>query len=67
MGDSQIDFAAEGLLDGLEGKQRAERLVLLQELAAEGVPLSELRRSTASGTIVYLPADRVLVSDRRYT
>jgi len=67
MGDAQIDFAAEGLLDGLEGKQRAERIVLLEELVAEGVPLSELRRSTASGTIIYLPADRVIVDDRRYT
>jgi adenylate cyclase len=67
MGDAQIDFAAEGLLDGLEGKQRAERIVLLQELVAEGVPLSELRRSTASGTILYLPADRVIVNARRYT
>jgi adenylate cyclase len=62
-----IDFAAEGLLDGLEGKQRAERLVLLQELALEGVPLSELRRTTASGTIMYLPADRVIGSRDRYT
>jgi adenylate cyclase len=62
-----IDFAAEGLLDGLEGKQRAERLILLQELVAQGVPLSELRRSTAMGTIVYLPADRVIVSSERYT
>ena len=62
-----IDFAAEGLLEGLEGKQRAERLILLQELVAQGVPLSELRRSTASGTIVYLPADRVIVSPERYT
>jgi adenylate cyclase len=62
-----IDFAAEGLLDGLEGKQRAERLVLLQELVAQGVPLSELRRTTASGTILYLPADRVIVSADRYT
>jgi adenylate cyclase len=62
-----IDFAAEGLLDGLEGKQRAERLILLEELVAQGVPLSELRRSTAMGTIVYLPADRVLVSSERYT
>src|SRR5947209_6211943 len=67
MADAQIDFAAEGLLDGLEGKQRAERLVLLQELIAQGVPLSELHRTTAAGTIVYLPADRVIVSERRYT
>jgi adenylate cyclase len=62
-----IDFAAEGLLDGLEDKQRSERLVLLQELAADGVPLSELRRATDTGTIMYLPADRALVSPERYT
>jgi adenylate cyclase len=67
MGSENIDFAAEGLLDGLEGKQRAERLVLLQELVAQGVPLAELRRSTATGTVMYLPADRVIVSGERYT
>ena len=44
-----IDFAAEGLLDGLEGEQRAERLSLLEQFAAEGVPLAELRRTTAAG------------------
>ena len=67
MGDEQIDFAAEGLLDGLEGSQRTERLALLTQLAADGVPLSELRRSTAAGTIMYLPADRVIVGSERYT
>jgi adenylate cyclase len=65
-GQPGIDFAAEGLLDGLEGKQRSERLVLLQELVAEGVPLAELRRSTAMGTIMYLPADHVIGSSDRY-
>jgi adenylate cyclase len=67
MGDEQIDFAAERLLDGLEGSQRTERLALLTQLAADGVPLSELRRSTAAGTIMYLPADRVIVGSERYT
>ncbi|HEX3911093.1 MAG TPA: adenylate cyclase regulatory domain-containing protein [Solirubrobacteraceae bacterium] len=62
-----IDFAAEGLLDGLEGQQRAERLVLLRRLVADGVPLAELRRSTAQGSIIYLPADRVIVGAERYT
>jgi adenylate cyclase len=62
-----IDFAAEGLLDGLEGEARAERLALLEQLAAEGVPLAELRRTTASGTVIFLPADRVIVGDERYT
>ena len=67
MSAEPIDFAAEGLLDGLEGPQRAERLALLTQLVADGVPLSELRRSTTAGTIMYLPADRVIVGSERYT
>jgi adenylate cyclase len=62
-----IDFAAEGLLDGLEGSARAERLALLEQLAEEGVPLAELQRTTASGTVIFLPADRVIVGSERYT
>jgi len=62
-----IDFAGEGLLDGLEGEARTERLALLEQLAAEGVPLSELRRTTATGTVIFLPADRVIVGEERYT
>jgi adenylate cyclase len=61
------DFAAEGLLDGLESSARAERLALLEQLAGAGVPLSELRRATATGTVIFLPADRVIVGPRRYT
>jgi adenylate cyclase len=67
MSAEPIDFAAEGLLDGLDGSQRTERIALLAQLAADGVPLSELRRSTDAGTIMYLPADRVIVSSERYT
>jgi adenylate cyclase len=67
MSPEEIDFEAEGLLDGLEGDARAERLVLLEELAGEGVPLSELRRTTATGSVIFLPADRVIVGNERYT
>jgi adenylate cyclase len=67
MAAPHIDFAAEGLLDGLQGEARAERLSLLEQLAGEGVALSELRRTTASGTIIFLPADRVIVGNERYT
>jgi adenylate cyclase len=67
MPEQPIDFVAEGLLDGLEGRQREERLALLEQLAAEGVPLAELRRTTATGTVVFLPADRVIVGTERYT
>ncbi len=63
----QIDFAGEGLLEGLEGQARAERLALLEQLSREGVALSDLRRTTATGTIIFLPADRVIVGDERYT
>ena len=63
----QIDFDAEGLLDGLEGRQRAERLALLRQLVADGVPLNELRRTTEAGTVMFLPADRVIVGEERYT
>ncbi len=63
----EIDFEAEGLLEGLEGEQREERLALLRELAAEGVPLAELRRTSATGSVMFLPADRVIVGPVRYT
>jgi adenylate cyclase len=67
MSAEPIDFAAEGLLDGLDGRARSERVTLLQQLADDGVPLSEMRRSTAAGSIMYLPADRVIVGSERYT
>jgi adenylate cyclase len=67
MASEQIDFAGEGLLDGLEDEQRADRLKLLEQLAADGVPLSELRRATRNGTVIVLPADRVIVGGERYT
>jgi adenylate cyclase len=62
-----IDFEAEGLLAGLEGDQRAERLALLEYLAADGVALSELHRASASGTLMFLPAERVIGGRVRYT
>jgi adenylate cyclase len=63
----EIDFEAEGLLEGLEGEQRADRLALLRQLAADGVTLGELRRATASGTLMFLPAERVIGGHVRYT
>jgi adenylate cyclase len=55
------DFAAEGLLDGLEDErdQRA-RLELLERLHADGVPLAELRAAVEEQRLVLLPIERAL-------
>ena len=63
-----IDFEAEGLLDGLDERERAARLRLLEELSAEGVALDELRRAVAEDRLALLPVERVLAGEgRRYT
>ena len=67
MSSEPIDFAAEGLLDGLDGEQRTERLALLEYLAADGVSLAQLQRTTATGTVMFLPAERVIGGEARYT
>lgn len=64
----EIDFVAEGLLDGLDGEARVARLTLLRELAAEGVELEELRDAVNAGRLALLPVERALAgAGRRYT
>jgi adenylate cyclase len=62
-----VDFAAEGLLDGLTGRAREERLELLKLLYADGVPLDELRRAVADGRLLLLPAERLVGGESVYT
>ncbi len=63
-----IDFEAEGLLEGTDGEARAARLELLERLAAEGVPLEELREAVEAARLTLLPAERALAGDGpRYT
>lgn len=65
---AEIDFAAEGLLDDLEGEARQARLALLERLASEGVSLEELRDAVAAGRLTLLPVERKLAGDGpRYT
>jgi adenylate cyclase len=66
-GGQAIDFEQAGLLDGLHGEQRSERLALLSHLLEEGVPLADLERHTAEGTIMFLPAERVIGGSERFT
>jgi len=63
-----IDFGAEGLLDGVEGEARDDRLALLRDLAADGVELDELRAAVAAGRLILLPVERALAGPGpRYT
>jgi adenylate cyclase len=62
-GGPDIDFAAEGLLDELEGEARAARLGLLEQLSAEGVTLQELHDAVAAGHLTLLPVERAIAGD----
>jgi adenylate cyclase len=62
-----VDFAAEGLLDGLEGEARTARERLLTALADDGVPLEELRAAAADNTLFMLPAERRVGAEPRWT
>jgi adenylate cyclase len=64
---ARIDFAAEGLLNGLDGEERESRLALLERLEADGVELEELRSAVADGRLALLPLERMLSGRPRYT
>ncbi len=63
-----IDFEAEGLLDGVGGEARTDRLALLEQLSDEGVPLEELHEAVAAGRLTLLPVERGIAGGGpRYT
>jgi adenylate cyclase len=55
-----MDFAAAGLLDGLEGKDREARERLLERLAADGFTLDDLKSAVKEERLALLPVERVL-------
>jgi adenylate cyclase len=61
------DFAAEGLLKGLRGKQREARLDLLRQLHEAGVPLDELKKAADEERLALLPVEMVLAREGRYS
>ncbi len=61
------DFAAEGLLDGLEGSAREARLELLEQLAAEGVELADLHAASRDGRLLFVGAERAMGGQPRYS
>lgn len=65
--NEEPDWAAEGLLDGLEGRDREARIALLRDLHADGVPLEELHRAAAEERLMFLPVERALGEEPRYS
>lgn len=55
-----MDFAQEGLLDGLTGEPRREREQLLTRLLHDGFDEDELRRAVHENRLALLPVERVL-------
>jgi adenylate cyclase len=55
-----VDFEAEGLLDGLDGAERAARLELLRWLESDGAVLDELKAAAAEQRLALLPLERRL-------
>ena len=54
------DFAAEGLLDGLDGDARTAREELLRVLEEEGVALEDMRAAAHEGRLMFLLAERAV-------
>jgi len=57
---SAPDFAALGLLDGVDGDAREARAQLLAALHADGASVEELRAAVTEGRLALLPAERAL-------
>jgi adenylate cyclase len=64
---SEPDWAAEGLLEGLDGADREARAALLRDLHADGVGLEELRRAVAEQRLMFLPVERALGEESIYS
>jgi adenylate cyclase len=64
---AERDFEAAGLLGGLQGEARAERVSLLERLHDDGVTLADLRASTDNGTLIFLGAERFVGGGNHYT
>jgi adenylate cyclase len=64
---TEPDWEGEGLLNGLRGRDREARVAILRDLHADGVPLDELRRAAEEGRLMFLPVERALGEQPRYS
>jgi adenylate cyclase len=58
--DAAMDFDEVGLLEGLDGEDRAKRLRLLEQLADDGFSETELIKAVKENRLALLPVERVL-------
>jgi adenylate cyclase len=58
-----VDWEAEGLLEGTDGKAREGRRELLDELHESGLSLDELRDAVDEGRLVLLPLEQALMGE----
>ncbi len=65
--DTRPDDEAAGLLDGLEGEAREQRIALLEELREAGAEEREIADAVADGRLALLPAERALTGEQRYS
>jgi adenylate cyclase len=64
---TDVDFEAEGLLEGADGEEREARRQLLQQLHDAGVSLDDLRRAVEEDRLGLLPVELVLAGDSSHT
>ena len=61
------EFEAAGLLEGLDDGPREARLRLLEDLAADGVSIDDMRQALAEGRLALLPVERIRAGEPRLT
>jgi adenylate cyclase len=62
-----VDWEAQGLLDGLDAEARRARVKLLDRLRDQGFGLQELQEAVASDRLALLPVERALTGELLYT
>lgn len=62
---SEQDYEREGMLDGLTGDARAQRVELLDDLVSAGIGIAELREALADGRLALLATEHALAGEGR--
>ena len=67
MSAPEVDWEAEGVLDGLDPRARKARLALLAELTTAGVAPAQLRSAALDGRLAALPTEVASAGPERWT